>query len=78
MKNIVIGNYYRVRNAPCGWAKVLKILPARTGINTNRFPAAKCEWTLSKDDLASTGVTLGLIKYFKLSDLIEGKGKEER
>ena len=69
MKNIVIGNYYRKRNAPYGWAKVLRILPAKTGINNNRYPVAECEWTLSKND--SVGLTIGMIKYFKLSDLIE-------
>lgn len=65
MKNIIIGNYYRLSNTPnyC-WAKVLKILPAHTGINNNKYPVAKCEWTVSKND------SFGLIKYFKLSDLI--------
>ena len=68
IKNIVIGNYYRKSNTPnYGWAKVLKILPACTGKNNNKYPVAECEWTISKND------KIGLIKYFKLSDLIIGK-----
>ena len=65
MKNIVIGNYYRLSSTPnYGWAKVLSILPAHTGRNKTNYLVAKCEWTIEKND------SFGLIKYFRLSDLI--------
>jgi len=62
-KNIVIGDYYRHRGNEKAWAKVLAILPPRKGLNTHTYWIAKCEWTINKDDL------IGLIKYFRLSDL---------
>ena len=66
-KNVVIGGYYRHRDHPTyGWAKCLSVLPPHKGLNTHGYLVAKCEWTLEKN------VSWGLIKYFKLSDLIEG------
>ena len=66
-KDIAIGNYYRHRNTPkYAWAKVLAILPPRKGLNTHNYWIAKCEWSVDKD------ASFGLIKYFRLSDLIEG------
>ena len=66
-KNVVIGNYYRHRGTKpgYGWAKVLAILSPRKGLNTHGYWIAKCEWTMEKD------AVIGLIKYFRLSDLIE-------
>jgi hypothetical protein len=65
MKNIIVGEYYRHKNTPtyC-WAKVIEIIPCNIGINTCNYPIAKCEWSIDKD------ANFGLIKYFKLSDLI--------
>ncbi len=63
--SIKIGNYYRHKNTPnYAWAKVLSIIPPRTGVNTHDYPIAECEWTMSKND------SFGLIKYFKLTDLV--------
>ena len=63
-KNVVIGNYYRHKDTPnYGWAKVLEIIKPHSGVHG--YLIAKCEWSLGKDDLS------GMIKYFKLSDLIE-------
>ena len=64
-KNIVIGDYYRLRDEKYAWAKVLAILPPRKGLNTHGYWIAECEWTMEKD------AVIGLIKYFRLSDLIE-------
>ena len=67
-KNVVIGNYYRHRDTPTyAWAKVLSVLPPHKGLNAHGYLVAKCEWSLGKND------SLGLIKYFKLSDLIEAQ-----
>ena len=67
--NVVIGDYYRHRDHPnYAWAKVLKIIKPRSGVNVHGYLIAECEWTLGKND------SFGLIKHFKLSDLIkEGK-----
>ena len=66
-KNVVIGNYYRLYTTPnYGWAKVLVILPPRTYLKNVNYWVAKCEWTVDKDD------SFGFIKYFRLSDLING------
>ena len=67
-KNVVIGNHYRHRLTPkYGWARVLSVLPPRKGLNTHGYLVAKCEWSVDKN------ASFGLIKYFKLSDLIEGQ-----
>ncbi|KKN59292.1 hypothetical protein LCGC14_0543910 [marine sediment metagenome] len=67
-KNVVIGGHYRHRDTPTyGWAKCLSVLPPRKGLNTHGYLVARCEWAVEKNAL------LGLIKYFKLSDLIEGQ-----
>lgn len=64
---IRIGEYYRHKEHPAyAWAKVLEILPPKTGENTSNNYIAKCEWVVSKSD------PFGLIKYFKLSDLASG------
>lgn len=64
-KNIIIGEHYRRKTTPnYAWAKVLAILPPHKGLNPRGYWIAKCEWALEKND------TFGLIKYFKLSDLI--------
>ena len=62
-KNIVIGNYYRLRGNERGWAKVTALLPPRKGLNTRGYWIAKCEWSMEKD------AYIGLIQYFRLSDL---------
>jgi hypothetical protein len=67
MKNIKLGEYYRLKGNTFAWAKPIEIIPPKTGINKERYPIAKCEWTTSKDSL------VGLIKYFKVSDLEEQK-----
>lgn len=62
--NITIGEHYRHKNTPnYAWAKALKIIPPHTGVNTHNYPIVKCEWALEQNS------SLGLIKYFKVSDL---------
>ena len=68
MKGKVIGKYFRHKNTPrYGWAKVLEIIKPHTGVNKHNYPIAKCEWTVFKNE------TFGIIKYFKVSNLISGK-----
>ena len=65
-KNVVIGNYYRHKYHPnYAWAKVLRVIPPHTDVNTHGYLIVKCEWSLDK------GALFGLIKYLKLSDLVE-------
>jgi len=64
---VILGKYYRKKDKPrVGWAKVLSIIKPHSGINTHSYPIARCEWTVDKED------TFGMIKYFKVTDLIEG------
>ncbi len=66
-KNIIIGDYYRHKDHPnYAWAKVLKVMPPKTGINTHGYFIVKCEWSVEKGD------SFGFIKHFKLSDLVKG------
>jgi len=68
LQDIVIGKYYGHKDHPnYGCAKVIKILPPKTGINTKTYTIVKCEWSLERND------TIGLIKYFKPSNLVEVK-----
>jgi len=63
-----IGHYYRHRDTPTyAWAKALEIIPPKTGVNTHGYLIVKCEWVLDKNS------SFGLIKYFKLSDLVNNK-----
>lgn len=65
-KTAKIGKYYRHKNTPnYGWAKLIEIIPPRKGINTTNYIVGKCEWSVHKND------TLGLYRYFRLSDLLE-------
>ncbi len=65
---IEAGKIYRHRGNPnYGYAKVLEIIPARTGVNKNTHKVVKVEW--SQD----SKFTFGLIKYFKKSDMVEAK-----
>ena len=64
-KNVVIGDYYRLRDEKYAWAKVLAVLPPRKGLNTKTYWIAKCEWSKYKNDNCG----LIIIKYFRLSDL---------
>ena len=78
-KNVVIGDYYRHRTTPkYAWAKVLQVIKplpkhaqkiyyGREDANPYTYIIVKCEWSLDKN------ASFGLIKYFKLSDLIVGK-----
>jgi hypothetical protein len=69
-KDLVIGEYYRHKATPnYSWAKILEIIEPHTGVNNNNYPVAKCELTVDKGD------TFGMIKYFKLSNLIKEGGK---
>lgn len=65
MRNVIIGEYYRHKNNPdYAWAKVIEVLEPNQYPNTNKYKVAKCQWTVSKSD------KVGMIKYFKLSELI--------
>ena len=64
---IEVGKYYRHRSHPTyAWAKVLEIIPPRTGVNTHSYRIAECEYRVDK------GSFVGVIKYFRLSDLVKG------
>lgn len=66
MKGKIIGECYRHKNTPhYGWAKVLEIIKPHSGVNRHNYSIAKCEWAIDKND------SFGLIKYFKVTDLIE-------
>ena len=61
-----VGDHARHRSNPMyGWAKILAIIPGKTGVNTHGYKIAKVEWTVGKSD------NLGLIKYFALRDLVK-------
>ncbi len=65
---IKVGDHARHRDTPnYGWAKVLEIIPPKTGLNTSRCKVAKVEWSVGKND------NMGMIKYFKVSSLIVEK-----
>ena len=65
-KNAKIGNYYRHKDTlNYGWAKILDIQKPKKSWNTSNYICAKCEWSVHKND------TMGFIKSFKLSDLVE-------
>lgn len=64
-KNIKIGEYYQNRLAKGWWFKALEVIKPHTGINTSGKIIVKGEWSPHKND------TMGLIKYFNISDLIE-------
>ena len=68
-KNIVLGEYYRFKGNTTAWALPIEILPPKTGKNTTNKIIAKCEWSTSK------GSNFTLIKYFAISNLIEGETK---
>jgi len=64
-ERIIIGDYYRLADTPTyGWARVLEIIEPHKGINTHGYLIAKCEWTMDKSSL------FGLIKYFKVRDIV--------
>jgi hypothetical protein len=68
IQDIVIGEHYRHKITPYyGYAKAISILKPHTGLNEHRYSIVECEWTVGKND------TMGLIKYFRPSNLIKEK-----
>lgn len=65
-KNIKIGSSYRHKDHPnyC-WAKAVKVLMPKECENTTNRIVIKCEYSQDKNN------TIGLIKYFKPSDLVK-------
>lgn len=64
-KDIIIGEYYRHKdNASYCFAKPIKILKPKEDENIHNRIIVKCEWSIGKNEC------MGLIKYFKPSDLI--------
>lgn len=65
-KKAKIGNYYRHKSSPnyC-WARLVEILMPHYKENKTNCIIAKCEWTIEKED------KVGMIKYFRISDLLE-------
>ena len=62
---ITIGEHYRHKNTPnYGWARAIRIIKPHIGVNKHNYPIVECEWALDQHS------SFGLIKYFKLSDLI--------
>jgi hypothetical protein len=63
---VEVGSVYRHRDNPnIGYAKVLEVMPAESGINKNGHKVVKVEWSQRPD------FTFGLIKYFKQSDMVK-------
>lgn len=64
-KDLVVGESYRHKDHPtyC-WAKVLKVMPPKTGDNPLNAIIVKCEYSTDKDG------KFGLIKHFKPRDLV--------
>lgn len=67
VKDIKIGEFYRVKGNEYCWAQPIEILPPKTGINLMNVTLIKCNWVINKDD------TVGLVKYFRVSSLIKSK-----
>ena len=67
VKDIKIGDFYRVKDNDFCWAQPIEILPPKTGINNTNATLVKCKWVTSKKD------SFGLIKYFRVSNLIKPK-----
>ncbi len=67
-QDIEIGVSYRHRNNPnYSYAKVLEVVPPKTGVNTHGYSICKCEWSVGKND------NFGMIKHFRPVDLIKDK-----
>ncbi len=60
---VIIGEHYRFRGETYAWAKVVEILPPKTGKNTTRKYIAKCHWDIKKNP------NFAIIKYFAVADL---------
>ena len=59
---VKVGGIYRhIANTHYGYAKVIEILPRKTGINTTNYKLAKCEWCTNDKFI------FGMIKYFRTS-----------
>ena len=67
VKDVIIGEFYRVRNNDFAWAQAVEIIPPKTGVNNTNSTLVKCNWVTSKKD------KFGLIKYFKVSSLVKEK-----
>ena len=66
---IEIGETYRHKDSMDGWfARVIEILPPKTGINKNGYIVVKVEWT-QQHQSKSGDVIVGVYKYFRKSDL---------
>jgi hypothetical protein len=67
-KDLVVGESYRHKDHPnyC-WAKVIEVLPPKTGDNPFNGIIVKCEYSQNKDD------NFGLVKHFRPSDLVREK-----
>jgi len=61
---LIIGKSYRHKDHPkYAWAKVLKVLKPKEGVNPHNRIIVKCEWSIDENS------SFGMIKYFKPSDL---------
>ena len=68
VKDIKIGEFYRVKGNDFCWAQAIEILPPKRGINTTKATLIKCKWVTSKK-FANDGIVL--IKYFRVSELVK-------
>lgn len=60
------GVYYRLADSPSyGYAKFLKIIPAKTGVNTKTYKIAQCEHSVRKND------RMVFIRHFRPCDMIK-------
>ena len=63
---VEIGKYYRLKQNPdYGYAVPTKVLAPRQDENPNNFTVVKCDYFTNKTN------KYGIIKYFKLKDLVE-------
>jgi len=68
VQDIKIGEYLRFKEHPdYSYAKVLEILPPKTGVNTKNYSIVKCEHIVYSNN------TFGFIRYFRPSILIRSK-----
>ena len=60
IKDIKLGEYYRLKNNNIAWAKPIKIYKPKEFDKNKNYFIIKCEWSQDKND------TFGLIKHFRL------------
>ena len=68
VKDIKIGEFYRVKGNNYAWAQAVEVIPPTAFENDTNATLVKCRWVVDKKD------TCGLMKYFKVSELTRSGG----